>query len=69
MFCSRVSVSGALLVCKVDKTRCPVWAALIAISAVSRSRISPTINTSGSCRMNARKAEAKLSPILVLTAT
>ena len=44
----RVSVFGASLVCSVDSTRWPVCAALIAISAVSRSRISPTMITSGS---------------------
>ncbi|MNG04818.1 hypothetical protein D3C84_879780 [compost metagenome] len=48
MLCRRVRVSAALLVCRVDSTRCPVWAALMAISAVSRSRISPTMITSGS---------------------
>ena len=37
-------------VCSVVKTRCPVSAALSAICAVSRSRISPTRITSGSCR-------------------
>ena len=36
------------LVCIVDKTRCPVWAALIATLAVSASRISPIIIVSGS---------------------
>ncbi|MNY79667.1 hypothetical protein D3C86_2203940 [compost metagenome] len=44
----RVRVSAALLVCRVDITMCPVCAALIAIEAVSRSRISPTMMMSGS---------------------
>ena len=44
----RVNVSGAELVCKVERTIWPVCAALIAISAVSRSRISPTMTISGS---------------------
>ncbi len=45
---SRVSVSAAEFVCSVDNTMWPVCDALTAISAVSRSRISPTITTSGS---------------------
>jgi len=48
IFCRRVSVSGALLVCSVDITMWPVWAALMAMLAVSRSRISPTMMMSGS---------------------
>ena len=58
----RVSVFGASFVCRVESTRCPVCAALIAISAVSRSRISPTMMTSGSWRRNARSAEANVRP-------
>ena len=42
MFISRLIVLGASLVCSVDSTRWPVSAALTAISAVSKSRISPT---------------------------
>ena len=38
----------ASFVCKVLSTRCPVSAPRIAISVVSRSRISPTMITSGS---------------------
>ena len=41
---------GASLVCSVENTRWPVSAAWMAISAVSWSRISPTMITSGSCR-------------------
>ena len=65
----RVSVVGASLVCKVLNTMCPVCAALIEMSAVSRSRISPTMITSGSWRKKAFKAEAKVSPALSLTFT
>src|SRR6202140_1388519 len=39
MFIRRVIVSGAPLVCKVESTRWPVRAALMAISAVSKSLI------------------------------
>jgi hypothetical protein len=35
-------------VCRVENTMWPVCAALMAISAVSRSRISPTMMMSGS---------------------
>ncbi len=42
MFIRRLTVLGASLVCSVDSTRWPVSAALTAISAVSKSRISPT---------------------------
>lgn len=47
----------------------PVMAAEIAISAVSGSRISPTMTTSGSWRRMERKAAAKVSPALALTST
>ena len=62
MFTRRVSVVGASLVCRVESTMWPVCAALIAISAVSRSRISPTMMMSGSWRRNARSAAANVSP-------
>ena len=45
---SRVMAPAESLVCKVEKTRCPVKADWTAISAVSLSRISPTRITSGS---------------------
>ena len=38
-------------------------AARMAISAVSKSRISPTITTFGSCRKMCRKPVAKVRPI------
>ena len=41
---------GALGVCSVVKTRCPVSAAVSTVAMVSRSRISPTRMTSGSWR-------------------
>ena len=47
---NRVIVEGASLVCSVEKRTWPVSAASIAISAVSRSRISPTRMMSGSWR-------------------
>ena len=48
MFIRRVTVLGASFVCSVESTRWPVSAALTAISAVSKSRISPTRMMSGS---------------------
>ena len=63
MFIRRVIVDGASLVCSVESTRWPVMAALIAISAVSKSRISPTRMMFGSCRRKERSAAAKLRPI------
>ena len=59
----RLTVEGASLVCSVESTRWPVSAALTPISAVSKSRISPTMMTSGSWRRKARSAAAKLRPI------
>src|SRR4029450_7527850 len=50
MSCSRVMAPGALLVWSVEKTRWPVSEAWIAVSAVSLSRISPIMTTSGSWR-------------------
>src|SRR3990172_190064 len=68
-FRSRVIVATALLVWIVDKTRWPVRAACIAIVTVSRSRISPSMMTSGSCRSIARRVDAKVIPILSWIAT
>ena len=59
--------AGALLVCNVLKTRWPVNAARIAISAVSRSRISPTMMTLGSWRKMWRKPMGKVRPISART--
>ena len=57
---SRSIVWAALLVCSVEKTRCPVSAAVSTVDIVSRSRISPTMMTSGSCRIALRSASRKL---------
>ena len=56
-------VSGALLVCRVENTRWPVSEASTPMLAVSLSRISPTMMTSGSARRKARMAVAKSRPI------
>ena len=63
----RVTALTESLVCKVASTRWPVRDAWIAICAVSKSRISPIMITSGSWRRMARKAFAKVSSILALT--
>ena len=64
---SRVTALAASLVCSVEKTKWPVRADWIAMIAVSRSRISPTMMTSGSCRRTLRKPLAKVMPFLSLT--
>ena len=46
------------LVCKVENTKCPVSAAVMAVLIVSKSRISPTRITSGSSRRAALSAFA-----------
>ena len=56
----RSTVLEASMVCRVEKTRWPVSAAVSAISIVSRSRISPTRITFGACRRAARSASAKV---------
>ena len=55
----RLTVPWAPVVCSVPKTMWPVSAAVMAASIVSRSRISPTRITSGSCRKARRMASAK----------
>ena len=60
----RSTVEGAVVVCSVPKTRCPVSAVSIAMAIVSRSRISPTSTTSGSSRSAARSARLK-EPVCV----
>ena len=57
----------ASLVCRVEKTRWPVSAAWMAYWAVSLSRISPTMMTSGSWRRMWRRAAAKVIPTLSCT--
>ena len=63
----RVTALVASLVCSVANTKWPVRLAWMAIWAVSKSRISPIMITSGSCRSSARRALAKVSSILALT--
>ena len=65
----RAAASGASLACSVVSTRCPVSADSIAILAVSVSRISPTITTSGSARSIARRPVAKVRPVFGFTWT
>ena len=48
------------MVCSVDNTRCPVSAAVSAMSIVSRSRISPTRMTLGAWRRAPRSAAANV---------
>ena len=67
MSMSRATAVGASLVCSVERTRCPVSAASIAICAVSWSRISPTMITSGSARIIERRPASKVTPALGLT--
>ena len=59
----RVMAPGASLVWRVEKTKWPVSEARMEISAVSKSRISPTMITSGSWRSVLRRAPAKVRPI------
>ena len=56
---SRLMVEATSLVWIVEKTRWPVSAAFKEVSTVSRSRISPTMMTSGSWRRAARSALGK----------
>ena len=58
----RVTAPGASLVCSVEKTRWPVSDALMAMDAVSMSRISPIITTFGAWRRIERNAVANVSP-------
>ena len=55
--------AAALLVCTVESTRCPVSEARMAVLAVSTSRISPIMITSGSRRRMERRQWMKSSPI------
>ncbi len=64
-----VIADGASLVCSVERTRCPVSADSTAIWAVSWSRISPTMITSGSARTIERRPAAKVRPTLGETCT
>ncbi len=62
MLSSRLMVDGASFVWSVESTMWPVSAALTAISAVSKSRISPTMMMSGSCRRKERRAGREVEP-------
>jgi hypothetical protein len=62
-------LSGAELVCSVDSTRCPVSEASMAMRAVSSSRISPIMITSGSARRKVRMAAAKVQPMRAFICT
>ena len=62
----RVTHEDVSSVCRVESTRWPVWAACIAMRAVSWSRISPSSTTSGSCRRIERRALANVRWILSL---
>ena len=64
---SRAAAIGASFVCRVLSTRWPVSADSIAIWAVSWSRISPTMITSGSARTIERSPAAKLRPAFGFT--
>ena len=63
----RVIADGASFVCSVERTRWPVSADSIAILAVSPSRISPTMMTSGSARSIERRPLAKVRPAFRFT--
>ncbi|MNC68748.1 hypothetical protein D3C75_1193810 [compost metagenome] len=60
-------LAAALLVCRVDSTRCPVSDDWMAMRQVSRSRISPIMITSGSWRTIERNAVANPRPMAGLT--
>ena len=66
---SRNGASEAWFVWSVDSTRCPVSAAWTAISAVSRSRISPIMMISGSYRTMDRRPLPKVRPAFSFTCT
>ena len=65
----RVTAFAASFVWSVESTRCPVSDACTAICAVSRSRISPTSTTFGSCRRIDRSADANVNPAFSCTCT
>ena len=69
MLCSLLRLAAALRVCRVVSTRCPcLRGPSQAISAVSRSLISPSMIMSGILALRiARSAQAKVTPAFVLT--
>ncbi len=54
----RLTVSAAVIVWSVERTRWPVSASVSTADIVSRSRISPTMTTLGSWRRQIRSASA-----------
>jgi hypothetical protein len=60
---SLVTAVAASFVCRLERTRWPVNEDWITIWAVSRSRISPTMMMSGSCRSNVRRPRANVIPL------
>ncbi len=65
----RAIAEGASLVCSVLKTRWPVRLALVAMLAVSKSRISPIMMMFGAWRSMERSAAGKVMPMSALTCT
>ena len=65
----RATAPGASFVCRVLKTRCPVRLALMAMLAVSRSRISPIMMMFGAWRSMDRSAAGNVMPMSELTCT
>ncbi len=65
----RLTALGASFVCSVLNTMCPVREAFTAISAVSLSRISPTMMMFGACRSIERSAAEKVMPTSRRTCT
>ena len=66
MFVNLTTVETASFVCKVLSNKCPVSAALIAISTVDLSLISPTKITSGSCLKKDFRIASNVNPISLL---
>ncbi len=65
----RATAEGASFVCRVLKTRWPVRLALVAMEAVSRSRISPIMMMFGAWRRMERSAAGKVMPMSAFTCT
>ena len=65
----RATAPGASFVCSVLKTRWPVRLALMAMEAVSKSRISPIMMMFGACRSMERNAAGNVMPMSALTCT
>ena len=63
----RTMDDSASFVCSVEKTMWPVMAARTEMDAVSASRVSPTMMTSGSWRSKARRPLSNVRPAMLLT--